>query len=1372
MTRKILAASALILLPLLVYTGAAAQEMDAETTAGKPSLQRAAAQEIDPGSDSALPGQPFVADELLVRFRPGVAAGHADRLLAQRGAFRIRRIEALDIHVLRLPPGLPVERAVEIYTRLPEVEFAEPNYFLRILPLTAPEADPGLANQWSPQHIGAPQAWLTTEGDPSVVIAVVDTGVDRRHSELSPNMWTNDEVPGNGLDDDNNGFVDDYYGWDFVNNDGDPLDDHFHGTHVAGIAAAAPNDNSAGLVGICPRCRIMAVKVLGADGSGTLDGVANGITYAADSGARVVNLSLAGSFGSATLEAAVNHAWNQGAVVVAGAGNNGKDERLYPAAYANAMAIAASDSSDFHTCFSNFGAGYISVAAPGLGIYSTTLVDANGQDTYGTFSGTSMATPHAAGLAGLLFSQDLSRSNALVRSLMESTAQDLGPTGVDPHFGYGRISAARAVAGDTSPVTPPAGLFSDDLSASGYAHARKLARDANGALHLVWHGKDSGQYRVLYATSNDGGVSWSSPQVIFASSAETFHPALAVGGGDVYVAFPSKDGSANYQVFFTRRSLSGGDWSAPVPLLGGAYHAVRPDLYVDPATGKLHLVASSFDNASYVYYASSDDGGATWDAVRQVNVAYNSRYASVHANGTKIYIGGRTVELTFFGLIPRYRVFTIRSVDGGNSWNGLTEHALHDGLFSGEYGVSLAGVGDRLYLGYEHNGGIYFRRSDDGADWNVAENLGAAAWPSIAQGNDGQAWLMWESSGSLFLRHYTGSAWDPAETVLVAGGLSKGYYPNLKRGASGGRVEWAATNCHGAPYRLMVDSRTLAGSVPSLQFSAPNTNVSESAGAAVVTVTLTVSATQAVTVTYATADGTATAGPSGDYTATSGTLTFNPGETSQTFSVPIAEDTTGESDETITLTLSNPANAVLGTPSVATITIVDNDSPPGVAFSSSSASANENAGSVAVTVFLSAAYGQAVTVDYSTANGTATAGPSGDYTATSGTLTFNPGETSQTISVPIAGDTTDEPDETFTLALNNPTNAVLGTPSTATATIVDDDPAPDVAFSSGSVSANENAGSAAVTVVLSAVSGRTVTVAYATGGGTATAGSDYTATNGSLTFNPGETSKTLSISISEDALDEADETILLTLSNPTNAVLGTPSTATVTIVDNDSPPGIIFSSSSLNANENAGSVVVTVRLSVASGQNVTVNYATSNGTATAGSDYTAASGTLTFNPGETAKSFGVPIADDTQAEGNETIALSLSNPTNAVLGSPASATLTINANDTLTFSGSTYSVNENIGAAVITVRLNSPASQVVTVNYATGGGTATAGSDYTAASGTLTFNPGETSKTFSIAITNDTLDEPNETVTLTLINQTNAELGAPATATLTIVDND
>jgi len=206
-------------------------------------------------------------------------------------------------------------------------------------------------------------------------------------------------------------------------------------------------------------------------------------------------------------------------------------------------------------------------------------------------------------------------------------------------------------------------------------------------------------------------------------------------------------------------------------------------------------------------------------------------------------------------------------------------------------------------------------------------------------------------------------------------------------------------------------------------------------------------------------------------------------------------------------------------------------------------------------------------------------------------------------------------------------------------------------------------GSANITVNLSGISPQTVTVNYATSNGSATAGSDYTANSGTLTFAPGQTAQSFSVAILDDALFEGSETVNLALSNSANATIGTPGTAVLTITDNEGPPAAAFSSATYAVAENATSANITVNLSGSSLQTVTVNYATSNGSATAGADYTAKSGTLTFAPGQTTQSFSVTILDDAVFEGSETVNLALSNSANATIGTPGTAVLTITDNE-------------------------------------------------------------------------------------------------------------
>ncbi len=562
---------------------------------------------------------------------------------------------------------------------------------------------------------------------------------------------------------------------------------------------------------------------------------------------------------------------------------------------------------------------------------------------------------------------------------------------------------------------------------------------------------------------------------------------------------------------------------------------------------------------------------------------------------------------------------------------------------------------------------------------------------------------------------------------------------------------------------------TITGTV---QFEFASYLVNEDAGKATIAVVLNAPSGQPVTVDYATSDGTATAGT--HYTATSGTLTFAVGETIKTFEVGVIDDGAGDGDKTVNLTLSNAVGAQLGALNPALLTIIDNEGPARVSLSAADYTVNEAAGNATITVMLNRPDVSAVTVDYATSDGTATAGS--DYTATSGTLTFAPGETSKTIQVPIIDDTVDEENETVTFTLSNPTNAILGAVPVATLTIIDNDTLPSVRFDPAAVSVNEAAGTAQLTVKLSVASAFPITVKYATvAGGSATAGEDYTATSGTLTFAPGETSKTFTVDILNDALDEADETIDVTLSDPTNATLGTPFGAVVTIVDDDPQPSVAFSQAAFTKGEGSGTAEIEVVLSAASGRVVTVDYTTSDGTATAGSDYAATSGTLSFAPGQVSAIIELAILDDAQDEPDETVNLTLSNPSNATLGATSSTVLTIEDNDprpTVAFSQAGISQDEGGGTAAIEVVLSAASGRVVTVNYATSDGTATAGSDYTATSGTLTFNPGETSKTIQVTIIDDSIDESDETVTLTLSNPENATLGAVRTTTLTIVDND
>jgi thermitase len=409
-------------------------------------------------ADEGLP-LAYMPDRIVVKFKEDLKSTQVAQLHAGQGTTVVAEIPQIGVQILSVPAG-EVETQVAVYGADSMVEYAEPDYIAQ--PVYDPN-DPyyGDGTQWGPQKMFAPEAWDLCMGDSNVVVAVLDWGVDLQHPDLASEMWTNTgETPANGTDDDGNGYIDDVYGWDFANDDNDPQDDYGHGTHVAGITAAA-TDNGVGIAGVAFNSSIMAVKVGdGSTGTAAYSDIAYGIMYAADNGAQVINLSLGGYAYSGFLEAVVNYAWDAGCVVVGAVGNNNVSDPFYPAAYDNVIGVSATDQSDFKASWSNYGA-HVAVAAPGVSIYSTYW---NGDSTYAPMSGTSMAAPHVAGLAALLFAQDGKRSNATVRSLIEDSADDLGDAGWDQYFGYGRINAYRALGTVSAVIEPATG---GSLSADG-----------------------------------------------------------------------------------------------------------------------------------------------------------------------------------------------------------------------------------------------------------------------------------------------------------------------------------------------------------------------------------------------------------------------------------------------------------------------------------------------------------------------------------------------------------------------------------------------------------------------------------------------------------------------------------------------------------------------------------------------------------------------------------------------------------------------------------------------------------------------------------------------------------------------------------------
>jgi subtilisin family serine protease len=417
----------------------------------------------------------FDATRILVRFNQ--EAGDVSNLRVAAGTTIGRELPLVPgLREVRLAPGIGVEQALAAYRANPLVQYAQPNY--RVHAQTNPN-DPGFGSLWGMHNSGqtggtpdadidAPEAWDHWTGNGSTVVAVLDTGVDYTHPDLAANLWTNaGEVNGDGLDNDGNGIVDDYYGANFVYRDenfnptGDVFDDFFHGTHVSGTLGAVGN-NGVGVAGVSWNVRIMTIKFLDAWGYGYTSDAIDGLNYAVSMGAMISNNSWGGGPYDQGLYDAIQSAGQLGHVFVAAAGNWGVDadwDPMYPAAYDldNIISVAATDHNDQLAYFSNYGASSVDLSAPGVDVYSTLptyLTEAMWEyglgTEYGWLSGTSMATPHVAGAAALLRDLYPAWSAQQVKDRLLDT--------VDPLAGLegftvtgGRLNAASALTGTAVP---------------------------------------------------------------------------------------------------------------------------------------------------------------------------------------------------------------------------------------------------------------------------------------------------------------------------------------------------------------------------------------------------------------------------------------------------------------------------------------------------------------------------------------------------------------------------------------------------------------------------------------------------------------------------------------------------------------------------------------------------------------------------------------------------------------------------------------------------------------------------------------------------------------------------------------------------------
>jgi uncharacterized delta-60 repeat protein/uncharacterized repeat protein (TIGR01451 family) len=529
----------------------------------------------------------------------------------------------------------------------------------------------------------------------------------------------------------------------------------------------------------------------------------------------------------------------------------------------------------------------------------------------------------------------------------------------------------------------------------------------------------------------------------------------------------------------------------------------------------------------------------------------------------------------------------------------------------------------------------------------------------------------------------------------------------------------------------------------------------------------------------------------GRYIPVDTNIVFNPGDTVQNAFIPIINDNQVLGDETVTMALANPVNTLLSTPSTATLTIIETSTATGtLAFSAPSYVVSEQGTNAYLDVLRNNGVTGVVTVDYFTQDGTALAGLK--YVATNGTLVFADGEARKTIIVPIINDANVTGNEFFSVVLTNVTGgATLTGPTTVPVTIVDDNVG--ISFASPIYVVSETAGTVSLAVLRQNGTNAVTTVHYSTTNLTASAGTNYVAiTDATLTFNPGESVKNFTVQILHDPRVTGNLSFAVNLFNPSApAQLFNYTSAVVNILDADTglsfgtTDRLVITNADLSTVTNASysvlksgtNVLITIVRANANTGIVSVNYTTAtnaNDNAIAGVDYGPTSGLLTFSNNVSIQSFLVPIFNNRQIEGNRTFSVNLFNATGgAQLIPPTTATVTIIDDVSgISFSSSNYRVNENGGSATITVLRTNYLNSVVSVDYATAN-TPQAGINYSNVSGTLTFNSGETVKTFSVPVVDDGVLNGDVAVPLSLGNLVgNAVFVNPSAATLTIVETD
>ncbi len=841
----------------------------------------------------------FVPGEALVRYRSERIAQRQGKQTVMSSEGRALAIQIDSFDGADLVPGLRIAHvspdetlaAIEALKNQPDVLYAEPNYILHA-DLT-PNDPRFLSNElYGLNKIGASSAWNNTTGSNAVVVGVIDEGIDRVHPDLQANIWTNPAEVANGLDDDGNGFVDDINGYNFASNSG-TIPGENHATHVAGTIGAVGN-NGVGVVGVNWQVRLMSLRFLGGTSGSTSNAIrasnyarqmlelwnSSGGTKGAN--VRVLNNSYGGGSYSLSFQDAINGLNLSGILFVAAAGNFPDDPQAdndivghYPASYdaPNVISVASTDSGDALSSFSHFGQKSVHIGAPGTGILSTTA-----NNTYSVFNGTSMASPHVAGAAALLLAANPNLTVKQLRSLLLFNGDPVAALTTKTMTGR-RLSVANSmqalVGNDVTPPGTPANLHINSQTGRSL-NVGWIASGDDGA---------AGQASLYELTFTDGmtGAVISLKKII---------PAASGVGQAVDVKLPYRHTTGVLRLLELDNSGNEG-----VP--------ATTNVSVSLLEGDPYLTSTGAAAALSIGGTAQNLKG---DDKLKLNVALPFTFPFFGENLTSVNIS--TNGNLFFSTPPTRSNGDADDVP--SSALGLARYKMISGLWD-DLRTDRAGSDD-VYIVTPDASRIIFR-------WQAVtfgDGTAATEFPVNFE-------IELRSNGTVLTRYGANQA-SPVNThLLPIVGISAGEPdPYVIESHSSEQSFKTLTN---APEVTFLP-RALA-TASSVQFSATQFDVSESASPLVATVSVTRSGDTStpVSVAYATSDGSAT--QKGDYIFAVGRLTFASGETTKSFPVLIVNDAFQENPESFSVTLGDPVGTVIGARSVATVAIADNDSSNG-----------------------------------------------------------------------------------------------------------------------------------------------------------------------------------------------------------------------------------------------------------------------------------------------------------------------------------------------------------------------------------------------------------------------------------------------------------